>query len=146
MIPFMLLIVSLIMFRALGALGFDMFGSWPDAARYALAVLFTFTAASRLTPMREDLIRMVPRWLHYPRALVYLTGALELAGAIGLLIPALQHLAGLGLAALLVAMFPANVNAAQNDVTLRGRSPTPLWQRLPMQLVFLGLTWWATQY
>ena len=95
--------------------------------------------------MREDLIRMVPRWLPYPRALVYLTGVFELAGAIGLLIPSLQRLAGLGLVALLVAMFPANMNAASNDITLRGKPPTPLWLRLPMQLVFLGLTWWATQ-
>src|SRR5262245_42556108 len=113
MIPFVLLMISLIIFRTLGALGFDMFASWPDAARFALAVLFTFTAATRLTPMREDLIRMVPRWLPYPRALVYLTGLLELAGAIGLVVPTLQRLAGLGLTALLVAMFPANVNAAQ---------------------------------
>ncbi|HJZ47032.1 MAG TPA: DoxX family protein [Roseiflexaceae bacterium] len=145
MIPFALLIISLVVFRALGTLGIDMFGSWPDAARYALALMFLFTAATRLTPMREDLIRMVPRWLLYPRALVYLTGLLEAAGAIGLLIPSLQRLAGLGLAALLLAMFPANVNAASNHVPLRGRPPTPLWLRLPMQLVFLGLTWWATQ-
>jgi uncharacterized membrane protein len=145
MIPFIVLIIALLVFRALGALGVDALGSWPDAARYALAVLFGFTAATRLTPMREDLIRMVPRWLPYPRALVYLTGVFELAGAIGLLVPALQRLAGLGLVALLIAMFPANMNAASNDITLRDKPPTPLWLRLPMQLVFLGLTWWATQ-
>src|SRR3954463_2195650 len=145
MVPFFVMILALLLFRALGVLGIAALGTWPDAARYALAVLFTFTAATRLTPMREDLIRMVPRWLPNPRALVYITGILELAGAIGLLIPALQRVAGLGLLALLIAMFPANMNAASNDITLRGKPPTPLCLRLPMQLVFLGLTWWATE-
>ena len=55
MIPFIVLIIALLVFRALGALGVDAFGSWPDAARYALAMLFGFTAATRLTPIREDL-------------------------------------------------------------------------------------------
>jgi hypothetical protein len=42
-------------------------------------------------------------------------------------------------------MFIANVNAAQNRVTLRGKPPTPLWLRTPMQILFVALLWWSTR-
>jgi uncharacterized membrane protein len=42
-------------------------------------------------------------------------------------------------------MFPANVNAARKQLTLGGRPVTPLWLRLPMQLLFIGLLWWSSQ-
>ena len=45
----------------------------------------------------------------------------------------------------LVVMFIANVNAAQRGVTLRGKPPTPLWLRAPMQLLFIALLWWSTR-
>jgi uncharacterized membrane protein len=75
--------------------------------------------------------------------LVYLTGVLEVLGAVGLLVPATRSFAGLGLVLLLVAMFPANVNAARKGMPLRGKLPTPLWLRLPMQLLFIGMTLWV---
>jgi uncharacterized membrane protein len=42
-------------------------------------------------------------------------------------------------------MFPANVAAARKGVPLRGKPPTPLPLRLSLQLVFIGVTWWAAQ-
>lgn len=57
----------------------------------------------------------------------------------GLLLPATRSTAGLCLALLLIAMFPANINAARKHIQLRGKRPTPLWLRLPMQLVYIGL-------
>ena len=73
-----------------------------------------------------------------------LTEVLEALGALGLLIPATRGIAGLRLVLLLVAMFPANVSAARRGVPVRGRAPTPLRLRIPMQLLFVGLRWWAT--
>src|SRR5262245_54368494 len=64
---------------------------------------------------------MVPPSLPHPGALVTVTGIAELAGAVGLLGPAVSRWAALGLAVLLVAMFPANIHAARGRVTLRGR-------------------------
>jgi uncharacterized membrane protein len=49
------------------------------------------------------------------------------------------------LIALLVAMFPANVNAALKKTTLVGKPATPLWLRIPMQLLLIGLLWWSTR-
>jgi uncharacterized membrane protein len=70
---------------------------------------------------------------------------LELLGAVGLMLPPFHRLAGICLIALLVGMFIANVNAAQRDVTLRGKPPTPLWLRAPMQILFITLLWWSTR-
>ncbi|NGN62797.1 hypothetical protein G5C51_02625 [Streptomyces sp. A7024] len=46
--------------------------------------------------------------------LVTLTGILELAGAVGVLIPATARVTAACLIALMVAMYPANVSAARS--------------------------------
>lgn len=117
---------------------------WRDAARVGIAVMFLFTASSRLSAeITRDLAAMIPPPLTGNVWLVYLTGLLEAAGAIGLLIPRTRRLAGICLVLLLVALFPANVYAALNDVPLRGSDPTPLWYRTPLQLLWIATVWWA---
>jgi len=74
---------------------------------------------------------------------LFLTGILEILGAIGLLIPHVRTAAGICLAILFVAMFPANMNAARKKVPLRGKPATPLWLRLPMQVLFIALALWV---
>jgi uncharacterized membrane protein len=73
--------------------------------------------------------------------LVALTGVAEAVLALLLLVPPARTLAALGLIALFVAMFPANLHAARRGVTLRGRPPTPLWLRVPMQILFVAWAW-----
>jgi len=135
MVPFGLLLASLLVFRTLGALGVEPLSTWRNAAACALALMFLFTASAHFTSTKRDLIAMVPGV--FPR--------LEVLGAVGLLVPATRSFAGIGLILLLVAMFPANVAAARRQVPLRGKPPTPLPLRLFLQLVFIGTTWWATQ-
>ena len=120
-------------------LGVPLLTTWQECAQYALTVMFLFTAGSLLIPMKEDLIKMVPRIFPYPRLLIYVTGGFEVLGAIGLLIPATRSVAGFSLEALLIAMFPANINAAIKHISLRRESPSPLWLRMPKQLVSNGL-------
>src|SRR5512132_3616960 len=80
---------------------------------------------------------IMPPQLPFPRALVYISGAAEILGGLGLILPATRRLAGWGLIALLLAVFPANIYAAIN-----GEMPgTPfhgigLWIRLPFQALF----------
>jgi len=119
--------------------------SWQNSARYGLVVMFVFTATAHFNKMKHDLARMIPAYFPRPLVLVYMTGVLELLGAIGLMLPSFRKLASLGLIALLVGMFMANVNAAQKGVTLRGKPPTPLWLRTPMQVLFIVLLWWSTR-
>jgi uncharacterized membrane protein len=118
------------------------------ALRFALAVMFGFTALSHFLPRtRPDLIRMVPPALPAPGLLVSFTGVLELAGAIGLLLPPLTRLAALALATLLVALFPANFHADRAGLQIAGRRATPLRYRLPLQLFWIAcLLWVAAMY
>lgn len=145
MIVLVVLLASLVLFRAVGVLGVEALSSWQGAAVWALAVMFLFTASAHFTKTKKDFIGMVPKVFPNPRFLVHLTGILEALGAVGLLLPATRELAGLGLALLVVAMFPANVNAALKGIPMRGRPPTPLWLRVPMQVLFVVLALWASQ-
>ncbi|WP_349899411.1 DoxX family protein [Parafrigoribacterium soli] len=73
-----------------------------------------------------------------PRNLVYLTGLCEIAGAIGLLVPALHFAAGMALVVFLVAVFPANAYAAEHREKF-GRAAIPFWPRFWGQLALIAL-------
>jgi uncharacterized membrane protein len=57
------------------------------------------------------------------------------------MIPSLRFWAASALIVLLVLMLPANVSAARRGVLLRGRRATPLWIRVPMQVLFAAWAW-----
>jgi uncharacterized membrane protein len=133
---------SLLVYRALGAAGVSLFASWIESARFALASMFVFTAVSHFAPMKRDLIAMVPPSLPRPDLLILATGVLELAGAGGLLFEATRFWAACGLILLLAAMLPANVSAARRGIEIRGRRVTPLWLRVPMQILFIIWAWY----
>ncbi len=84
----------------------------------------------------------LPHWMPSPRALVYLSGVAELAGGLGVLVPSVRVVAGWGLLALLVAVFPANVHMLQ-EALAHGSSMwwlAALTVRLPLQALLL---WWV---
>jgi len=145
MVVLFVLFAAWLAFRGAGALGVGIFATWHDCARYALAVMFVFTGISHFTRMKQDFVKMLPSFVPQPMAIIYLTGVLEFLGAIGLLLPRFERWAALGLIGLLIAMFPANVKAALQAIPLRGKSPTPLWLRAPMQVLFIALLWWSTK-
>jgi uncharacterized membrane protein len=96
----------------------------------------------------EPFVRIVPTWLPAPLALVLVSGFFEILGGAGLLVPRTRRAAGLGLVALYLAVFPANVNMAWNHLTLDGVtpiSPVLLWLRLPLQAVLIALALWASK-
>jgi len=91
-------------------------------------------------------VRMMPEWLPAHLALVYASGVFEVAGGLGLLLPATRSAAAWGLIALFIAVFPANVNMAVKGIGL-GRTPPPawvLWARLPLQGVLIAWAYWFT--
>ena len=145
MLVLLILVASILIFRGLGYTGAPAFASWSADVRDGLAVMLLFTGTAHFGPTKEDLIRMTPRWVPWPRAMVFFTGLCEIAGAIGLVIPATRLAAGIALIVFFVAVLPANIHAARAKVPLRGRPPTPLWLRVPMQILFIGLAWWSTR-
>jgi uncharacterized membrane protein len=113
---------------------------WWTALRIALAAMFLLGASAHWGKRRADLIRMVPTALPQPDLLVTITGICEILGAAGLLIPRFAPAAALGLTLLLIALFPANVRAARQAMTIAGRPATPLPARTVIQIVFLTAT------
>jgi uncharacterized membrane protein len=138
MIPFVVLIAGWLLLRGAGLAGVDTLDSWQPALRGALALMFAFTATAHFGSRRRDLIAMVPAAFPAPGLLVTATGLLELAGAAGLLVPATAQFAAVGLALLLLALFPANVRAAGAGITIGGRPATPLGPRTVLQVMFLA--------
>jgi uncharacterized membrane protein len=93
----------------------------------------------------EPFVQIVPDALPMKVGLVYVSGAAEILGGIGLLIPKTQRAATWGLLLLLLAVFPANINMAVNEIYLDGmpHEPWMLWARLPMQLVGAAVVYWV---
>jgi uncharacterized membrane protein len=73
------------------------------------------------------------------------TGILEMAGAIGLLVPRFSRLAGTCLLLFLIAVFPANVYAAITRAPMGGHETGPVYLlvRGPFQLL---LMWWTYRF
>lgn len=87
-------------------------------------------------------LRIVPTWVPDARLAVAVSGAAEIAGALGLLFPATRVAAGWGLIALLAAVFPANVYMLQQAIAKDASRAAlaVLWARLPLQPL---LMWWV---
>ena len=66
----------------------------------------------------QSLVSITPDWVPFPREVVLLTGVLELAGALGLLIPRLRWWAGVALAVYVLAVWPANMKHAFMPIAL----------------------------
>lgn len=144
MAPFFVLVIGTVLLRVVGYLGVGRLSSWREAGTIALAIMFVFTGVTHFTAAKYDYAAMLPGPVPDGLWIVYLTGALEIAGAVGLLVPRTRKLAGICLVAYLIAVFPGNVYAAVNDVPFRGEPPTPLWLRTPIQLFFIGAVWWTS--
>ena len=88
-------------------------------------------------------LKIVPGYLPWPLALVYVSGFFEVVGGIGVAVPKLRRVAVWRLLALLVAVFPANVHMV---VIADEFSEIPFWAlaaRLPLQGVLVAWVWWA---
>jgi len=88
--------------------------------------------------------RIVPRGLPHRRALVHVSGAAELACAAGLVYPPTRRFSGLASAAVLVAIFPANLQMTV-DIFRRPSTAARLVAvaRLPLQLPMIRVGWRA---
>jgi uncharacterized membrane protein len=92
-------------------------------------------------------VAMMPPYLPEPLLLVYLSGAAELAGGLGLLYRPTRRAAAWGIILLFIAIFPANLHMAMNHLPLAGTElpAWALWARLPFQGVFILWAYWYTR-
>ncbi len=137
MAPLIVLIVASLAFWLAGQLGVTIFQHISTVLRTALALMFVLTASAHWGKRRPDLIRMLPPRFPRPDLLVTISGILEIAGAIGLLIPSTATAAAICLALLLVALFPANIHAARENLTIAGQPVPGIMMRTAIQIVFI---------
>ena len=113
------------------------------AGRLLLGVLFVVAGLMHFV-FTPAYMRITPVWLPSPRTIVLVSGAFEMLGGIGVLVPSTRRFAAWGLVALLIAVLPANVQMALDHATKWRNLPEwLLWARLPLQL---PLIWWAWIY
>ena len=114
-------------------------------ARVALSLFFAFTGIGHFIKT-DELVSMMPPSVPYRLAAVYVTGVLELLGAIGIWLPQFRKLTGICLIALLAAFLPVNIYAALQRVDFGGHElgPAYLLARVPVQLLLIAWTWFAT--
>lgn len=105
---------------------------------YMVASLFHF--------VNDKELAIIPPFLPWRRAALVITGIFEFLGGLGLLIPRFQRPASWGLAALLVAIWPANIYHAVSDRRSKRWRKTRLYHilRSPMQVVLIAWALWAT--
>ncbi len=138
MVPFLVFVAATLVFRAAGAIGIHPLDAWIPCLRAGLSVMFLLTASAHWGKRRQDLIAMVPNVFPHPGLIVTITGILELAGAVGLLLPPTAQAAAVCLALLLFAMFPANIRAAREQLRIGNAAATPLPLRTVLQVVFIA--------
>ncbi len=117
------------------------------ALTYLLAIAMIAVGVSHFTSP-EGFERIVPSFLGAPKLWVYLSGVFEVLGGLGLLPRRTRRAAGLGLVALYVAVFPANINMAIHEIQLEPGGTVPvwaMWARLPFQAVFIAWAWWVSK-
>jgi len=137
MAPLILLVILVVVFWLAGRAGIAEFQDLGFVLRVALGLMFLFTASAHWGKRRPDLIRMVPPQLPHPELLVTVTGILEILGAIGLFVSRTAPAASICLALLLLALFPANIRAARQNLTIGGQRVLSWPIRGAIQLVFI---------
>ena len=112
-----------------------------------LLSLFIIIAGTLHFIKPEPFVKIVPDYLPYHLALVYVSGFFEILFGIGLLIPSLSRAAAWGLILLFIAVFPANINMAVNNIPIQGVPHHQIlyWLRLPFQAVLIAWAWWFTK-
>ncbi|MET3607099.1 MULTISPECIES: DoxX family protein [Mucilaginibacter] len=108
----------------------------------AMMLMLWFTSLGHFM-FTKGMVMMMPSFIPFKGALVYLTGIMEIVLGALLVVNATRHIAGIILLVLFVVMLPANINAAMKHVDLEkatydGSGPGYLWFRIPLQLLFIA--------
>jgi uncharacterized membrane protein len=114
-------------------------------SRRLLANFFIGAGANHFL-MRRAYEQIVPPRLHgHARPIVQLTGVAEIVGGLAVLAPSTRRVSGLGLIALLAAVFPANLYMARQPERFPRIPRWALYARLPLQPLMMLWAWRATQ-
>ena len=113
-------------------------------SRRALALLFIGAGVNHFA-MPRVYRRIVPPSLSgQAERVVAISGVAEIAGGVGVLLAPTRRASGIGLIALLAAVFPANVFMAREPQRFANIPRAALYARLPLQPLMMWWVWRAT--
>ena len=112
--------------------------------RYVFALFFVLAGVNHfLSP--AFYLNIMPPYLPWHLALVYISGVAEIVLGLLLLIRRWSVIAAWGLIALLIAVFPANLHMALHQELYPSLPSLGLWLRLPIQGVLIAWAYWYTR-
>ena len=111
------------------------------AARIAMSAMLLFTAIAHFV-FAKGMSMMLPDFIPYKTVVIWLTGFIEIAAAIGLLIPQIRIITAWLLIVFFILILPANIYAATKQIdyqkgTFDGNGTTYLYFRIPLQILFI---------
>ena len=112
----------------------------------AMSLMLVFTAIGHFA-FTNGMEMMLPPSMPYKKAIVYVSGLIELAAAAGLVLPGFRLVTGWLLILFFTLILPANIAASMRNVnyqkaTYDGPGRSYLWFRIPLQLFFITWVYW----
>jgi uncharacterized membrane protein len=116
------------------------------AGNIGMSAMLLFTAMGHFVFI-NGMAKMLPSFLPFKKEIVGLTGFIEIAAAIGLLIPSARYGTAMSLIIFFILILPANILAALKNVDYqKGTQDGPgigyLWFRIPLQIFFIAWAAW----
>lgn len=117
------------------------------SGRIAMSAMLVFTAIGHFA-FTDGMVMMLPDFIPFKTEVVYFTGIIEIAAALGLLIPHLRIITAWLLIVFFILILPANIYAAIKQVdyqkaTFDGNGLSYLWFRIPLQILFMVWTYFS---
>jgi len=111
------------------------------SGRIAMAIMLVFTSMAHFA-FTKGMEMMIPPFIPYKKATVYLTGVIEICAGVALLIANVRILAAWLLILFFILLLPANIYAAIKHIdyqkgTFEGNGVNYLWFRVPLQILFI---------
>ena len=114
-------------------------GLWKKIVLLSLAIFFIYTGIDHFINA-DFYLSIMPPSLPFHKQAVYISGFFEVAGGLGVLVPRFRKIAGWGLLALLICVYPANIYMAITPEAFPNIPLSLLYFRLALQFLFF---YWA---
>lgn len=117
------------------------------SGRVAMSAMLIFTAIGHFA-FPDGMAIMLPAFIPFRKGLVWFTGFIELAAAVGIQLERWQQLKGWLLIVFFILVLPANIYAAVKKVdyqkaTYDGPGISYLYFRIPLQILFILWTYFS---
>ena len=115
--------------------------------RIGTGLTFIFAGVSHFL-IPDTFMKLMPPFVPFPLAMVYISGVFEILGGIGLIVSKTKKLAGYGLILLLLAVYPANIYVAWKNIQLGGFMSNSIyqWFRVILQIPLIFWVYWTAKY